>query len=79
MGNCFTCGRQFKGNENDLLWLFKRDYIERGIERYFYRLTPKGELRIVKKAYFNDVFNNEIKPNLINGAEYAHISEYKAV
>jgi len=79
MSNCFSCGRTFNGNEKDLLFLFKQDYLQNGTERYFYKLSPQDDLKIVSKKNFNFVFENEIKPNLINGAEYAHISEFEAV
>lgn len=77
MSNCFSCGRSFKGSVNDLLQLFKRDYLENGVERYFYKTSEKGDIKVVKKVYFSIIFETEIKPNFINGAEYAHIKEYK--
>lgn len=76
MSSCFSCGRTFKGSVNDLLQLFKQDYLERGTERYFYKLSYKGDLLICKKSSFKFIFDNQIKPNIINGAEYAHIKEY---
>lgn len=77
MGKCFSCGQAFKGSVQDLLRHFKQQYVSHGVERYFYRLSPTDELKIVKKEYFKAIFENEIKPNLQNGAEYAHISEVK--
>lgn len=77
MSKCFSCGQTFNGTTQELLRLFKRQYESYGIERYFYRLSPTGNLKIVKKDQFKYIFENEIKQNLKNGAEYAHISEVK--
>lgn len=75
---CFSCGQTFNGTVNELLQRFKRDYLERGIERYFYRLEAKGDVKIIHKDQFKNVFETQIKPNFNKGAEYAHISEYNA-
>ncbi len=75
---CFSCGQTFNGSVNELLQRFKRDYLERGVERYFYKESETGDIKIVNKRQFEYVFNNIIKPNFVNGAEYAHISEYNA-
>lgn len=75
---CFSCGQTFNGSVNELLQRFKRDYIDRGIERYFYRESATGDVKIVKKAQFKYIYDNKIKPNFNKGSEYAHISEYKA-
>lgn len=79
MSNCFSCGKAFNGSVNDLLQLYKKAYLERGIERYFYKLSTKGDVLTVNKKYFNIVFERDIKPNFINGAEYAHIKEYATI
>ena len=76
--SCFSCGQTFNGSVNELLQRFKRDYLERGIERYFYKESEKGDVYVIKKEQFKYVFENKIKPNFKNGSEYAHISEYKA-
>ena len=76
--SCFSCGQTFNGNINELLQLFKREFLERGTERYFYKESSSGDVKIVKKEQFNTVFENDIKPNFKKGAEYAHISEYNA-
>lgn len=73
---CFTCGKGFKPDEVDLVAHFKAEYEKLGVERYVYRLHPGGELMIVKKKYFNEVYESQIKPNLKKGAEYFHVQEY---
>ena len=73
---CFSCGQTFNGTVNDLLRRYKRDYLERGIERYFYQLEKGGDVLIVKKEQFNFILETQIKPNFNKGAEYAHIQEY---
>lgn len=77
MSNCFSCGASLKSSEHDLLQLFKRDYLENGVERYFYKTSEKGDVKVIKKAYFSKLFELEIKPNFKNGSQYAHIKEYK--
>lgn len=74
---CFSCGQTFNGSVNELLQRFKRDYLERGVERYFFKLNTNGDVKIIKKDQFKNIFETQIKPNFKNGAEYAHISEYK--
>ena len=74
--SCFSCGQTFNGNVNELLQRFKRDYLQRGTERYFFRLKSNGDIKVIKKEQFSKVFKTQIQPNFINGAEYAHISEY---
>ena len=73
--SCFSCGRSFNGTVNELLAIFKRDYIHKGVERYFYKLKTDGDVYIVKKDQFKFIFETKIKPNFDKGAEYAHIRE----
>lgn len=73
---CFSCGKTFSKDASDTVAKYKKEYLKNGIERYVYRLSPSSDLMIIRKEYFNEVFNNDIKPNLENGAEYMHISEY---
>jgi len=79
MSNCFSCGRTFKGSVNQLLKIYKKDYLENGIDRYFYKLSEKGNVFICKKSSFKVIFKEQIKPNFINGSEYAHIKEFNAI
>lgn len=76
MSNCFSCGKSFSNDVNGLLQMFKQQYLEHGIERYFYKTSEKGDVKVVKKAYFSTIFKLEIQPNFKNGSEYAHIQEY---
>lgn len=73
---CFSCGQMFNGSVNDLLKRFKRDYKDNGTERYFYKESANGDIKIVSKNQFKYVFETKIKPNFEQGAEYAHIKEY---
>lgn len=79
MSNCFSCGKSFKGDTNELLAYLKQDYINNGIERYFYRLDTNGSVYTCRKSSFSSIFKDKIQPNFINGAEYAHIREYNNV
>jgi len=76
--SCFSCGQTFNGSTNELLQRFKRDYLDNGIERYFYREELNGDVKIFKKDKFKLIYETKIKPNFDKGAEYAHIKEYKA-
>lgn len=76
MSNCFSCGKTFKGSVNDLLLLYKQEYLSSGVERYFYRTSTYSDIYIVKKSSFSSIFESVIKPNFNNGSEYAHIREY---
>jgi hypothetical protein len=69
---CFTCGRSFNGDVNKALAAFKKQ----GVSRYFYRLKANGEIFVCRASSFKTIFEEQIKPNLKNGAEYSHISEY---
>lgn len=73
---CFTCGKGFNYDVNQTLMHFKQQYEELGIERYFYKLSISDPIKICRRSDFNAIFKEQIKPNLQNGAEYAHISEY---
>jgi hypothetical protein len=75
---CFSCGQTFNGSVNELLQRFKLDYLQRGVERYFFKLETNGDVKIIKKDQFKNVFKTQITPNFKNGAEYAHISEYNS-
>lgn len=73
---CFTCGRSFNGDVNKSLLAFKKQFEVSGISRYFYRLEANGEIFTCRASSFKTIFKEQIKPNLDNGAEYSHISEY---
>lgn len=70
---CFSCGNGFNGNTRQLLLKYKQEKKD----VYFFRTQKEGDIFIVKKEKFNDIFKKQIKPNLKKGAEYAHISEFK--
>ena len=76
MSNCFSCGRTFKGSVNELLNIYKKQYLKNGAEYYFYKLSDKGDVFICNKSSFKTIFKTQIKPNFNNGSEYAHIKEY---
>jgi hypothetical protein len=76
--HCFSCGKSFNGSTKELLQYFKREYVQNGVERYFYRKEKGGDIYVINKDKFKKVFKEQIKPNFKKGAEYAHIKEYKA-
>lgn len=75
---CFSCGKALSVSESDIIGHYYKLYKKFGQERYFYKLSKKGRTRIVKKSSFAYIYKTQIKPNLKNGAEYAHIQEYNA-
>lgn len=76
---CFSCGKGFNGDTNALLMHFKRMYNEKGIVRYFFRLSENGNVLTCKGKDFKAIFEQQIKPNFANGAEYSHIAEYNPI
>lgn len=74
--SCFSCGQTFNGTVNELLQRYKQEYINDGVERYFYREKEGGDIKIIKKDKFKTIYETKIKPNFSEGAEYAHIQEY---
>lgn len=74
--SCFSCGAAFTGTDLDRVRRYKKLYDEKGIESYFFTLRTNGEVKIVRKSGFNAIFEQMIKPNFFNGAEYNHISEF---
>ena len=73
---CFSCGVSFNGSTNELLRRYKQEYEQKGTERYFYKLSVNSDVLITRKESFKAIFERDIKPNFINGAEYNHIKEY---
>lgn len=76
MPSCFTCGLSQDDNSRSLLREYKRQYEQKGVERYFYKTETNGATKFCRKSSFNSVYKNEIKPNFHKGAEFAHISEF---
>ncbi len=69
MSNCFSCGRSFKGSVNELLQLYKQEYINNGVERYFYNLTAKGDVFTCRMSSFSTTSKSrllEIGPFVVN-------------
>ena len=77
MSDCFSCGKQFSENTNAILRGFKERYLKYGTVRYYYKLDSNGPILICRASSFSKILENEIKPNFQNGAEYAHIGEFK--
>ena len=76
MPSCFTCGKTFSKDTTELIRRYKKEFRDFGIERYVYRLSPTSPVMIIRKEYFNGVFEQHIKPKLSQGAQYMHIDEY---
>jgi hypothetical protein len=73
---CFSCGLGFNGSTNELLRRYKKEFEQKGTERYFYKVNQTAPVEIARKESFMIIFERDIKPNFINGAEYNHIKEY---
>jgi hypothetical protein len=70
---CFSCGKGFSGDTRQLLLKYKQEKKD----VYFFKKVKDGDIFIVRKEHFKEVFNTQIKPNFKKGAEYAHITEFK--
>lgn len=77
MADCFSCGENFTSDTNALLRAYKKQFEKLGIVRYFYKLHANDTIKICRSNSFNTILENEIKPNLQKGANYAHISEFR--
>jgi len=75
--SCFSCGQGFSNDVNILLRGYKEQYNKFGIIRYFYRTKTNGEIYVCRQSSFSTIYEEYIKPNLQEGAEYSNISEYK--
>lgn len=73
--SCLPCS---KVKNVDVVKYYKQLYKEKGIETYFFRLKKGGDLKVVRKEQFSIIYKEQIKPNLVNGAEYFNIQEFKA-
>lgn len=73
---CFSCSKLSK-NAKNVVKYYRELYETKGLETYVYRLCGNCDFKIVRKEYFNDIFNKEIKPNFEKGAEYFSIQEFK--
>lgn len=77
MSKCFSCGGSFGEDTNAMLRKYKDQFDKLGISRYYYKLNASANVMVCQANSFNFIFENEIKPNLQDGAEFAHISEYR--
>ena len=75
MDVCNPCAQLTKA-QGDTVKIYINYYKEGKDDYYVYKLSQNGDIKIVKKKFFNIVFETEIKPNFDNGAEYWHISEF---
>lgn len=72
---CGICA-VLNAREKDFVKIYK-DYFKRyGKVYYVYRTETNGGIKIVPQESFNIIFEEQIKPNFDNGAEYFHISEF---
>lgn len=72
---CFTCS-QIEDKYRNVFKYYRNLYKDKGIIHYIYRLNPSDPWKFVKRESFQAIFDNEIKKELINGAEYFDIREF---
>ncbi len=72
---CGICGKLNK-QQKDLVKVYRGYYNKFGKEYWVYKTSEQGDIIIVNKNQFNKIFETMIKPNLKNGADFAHIKEY---
>ena len=68
---CLPCAKVSASERNVVKY-----YKSTGKDYYVYRLNKTSPFNFVEKQYFNDIFENQIKPNFENGAEYFSIQEF---
>ena len=73
--SCLPCGK-VGAKEQFVVRYYKNIYETTGKQYYAYRLSSTQSFNFIEKKYFNDIFENQIKPNFINGAEYFAIQEF---
>lgn len=76
MSKCLPCTK-VSLDEQGVINYYKKLFESVGKEYYVYRLNTDDGIKIIEKAYFSTVFETQIKPNFINGAEYFFISEFR--
>ena len=75
MAKCIPCTRMSQ-SDKDVIDYYKHLYKDYDKEYYVYRLGKGEPVKFIKKELFNEVFQNQIKPNFDNGADYFHICEF---
>ncbi len=73
--SCFSCSK-LDNRERLVVKYYKTLFETAGKEYYAYRLSANEVFSFVEKSYFSEILLHQIKPNLSNGAEYFHISEF---
>ena len=74
--SCLPCGK-VTDKEKVVVKYYKTLFETTGKLFYVYRLGSNKAFNFVEKSYFNRIFETDIKPNLVNGAEYFSIQEFK--
>lgn len=73
---CNPCAG-ISSDSKKLVAKLKKEYDSGISDHYVFRLKTGEKVSFVRKKYFNLVFEDKIKPNFKNGAEFWHISEFQ--
>ena len=73
--SCFACGK-IEDSERATIKYYKNVHLKTGKVFYLYRKSSGSPLFVVESSYFETIFNNDIKPNFDEGAEYFSIREF---
>lgn len=76
--SCLPCSK-VSSQEQNVVKYYKKVYEKTGKVFWVYRLSSKDSFKFVENAYFEKLFNDQIKPNFPNGAEHFHIAEFIAL
>ena len=74
--SCLPCSK-VTDKERVVLNYYKTLFETTGVIFYAYRLSINDSFNFIEKEYFEKIFETEIKPNFVNGAEYFNIQEFK--
>jgi len=74
---CYACGRSMNYTEKELAKRYKKDFEQNGVVRYFFKRNKKADTEFARAESFKHILPILEKRKHI-GAEYAHISEFKA-
>ena len=75
--SCLPCSK-LSTTEIDVVKFYRKVYKEKGVVFWVYRLAKGESFNFVTGSDFKKIRIEQIEPNFINGAEYFHISEFKA-
>ena len=78
MSVCHPC-QKIGDKYKKVIAYYKSLYEQKGLVHYVYRLKENEDWQIITREQFKKRYEKEIQPELINGATYFHIEEFKSL